>query len=63
MNKEKIDIYLYQVSLTYSHKNASASSMKSSKPFRDFLAQSNNWCILVTACDPRGATSPPVINA
>jgi hypothetical protein len=29
----------------------------------DFLAQSNIWCILVTASDPRGATSPPVIMA
>ncbi|GER48759.1 amiloride-sensitive sodium channel subunit alpha [Striga asiatica] len=34
---------------TYSHKNASASSMKSNKPLLDFFAQSKSWCIFVTA--------------
>ena len=48
---------------TYSHKNASASSMKRSIPFWDFLDQSKISWILVTASDPKGTTSPPVIIA
>ncbi|GER49644.1 protein tyrosine phosphatase [Striga asiatica] len=45
--------------ITYSHRKASASSINSSRPLFDFLAQSNISCILVTAWGPKGATSPP----
>jgi hypothetical protein len=53
----------YKGTTTYSQRKASASSINRRRPLLDFLAQSNSWCIFVTACDPSGATSPPVMRA